>query len=192
MESGAFVPLWLILLVTIIVIGVIGAAILIRRGRTAPSQLLQQPVASTESVRSTLVPREISENHDVFLSYASAERDNARLVAAALQETGHSVFWDRTILPGLSFDDVIEAKIEAAGCIVVLWSSEAVKSRWVRNEASEGLRRNALVPVLLEDIKIPLEFRSLQAATLVHWRGSSKDPEFGNLRAAVTRVLSRE
>ncbi len=180
----------LIELVTItIVIGIIGAAIFIRRRRTAQSQA----VASTESVRNTPVTREISEKHDVFLSYASANRDSARLVAAALhQETGSRVFWDRTILPGESFDDVIEAKIEAADCIVVLWSGAAVKSRWVRNEASEGLRRNALVPVLLEDVKIPLEFRSVQAASLVRWRGSSKDPEFGKLSAAVTRVLSRE
>jgi hypothetical protein len=41
----------------------------------------------------------------------------------------------------------------------------------VKTEAAEAMRRKILVPVLIEDIKIPLEFRRLQAADLSTWTG---------------------
>jgi hypothetical protein len=44
---------------------------------------------------------------DVFISYASADRDRARLIAEVLATKGWSVWWDREIPPGKSFDEVI-------------------------------------------------------------------------------------
>ena len=41
---------------------------------------------------------------DIFISYASADRDRARLLADALAQKGWSVWWDRTIPPGKEFD----------------------------------------------------------------------------------------
>ncbi|MGH8727597.1 MAG: toll/interleukin-1 receptor domain-containing protein [Burkholderiales bacterium] len=47
--------------------------------------------------------------NDIFLSHASADRSHAKQVADALAAQGWSVWWDRSIPPGKSFDDVISA-----------------------------------------------------------------------------------
>ena len=114
---------------------------------------------------------------DIFVSYASADRDRARAIAQALTEHGWSVWWDRTIPPGKQFDEVIEEALDAARCVVVLWSKASVASTWVKTEAAEAMRRKILVPVLIEDVKIPLEFRRLQAADLSHWNGEKAHEE---------------
>jgi hypothetical protein len=114
---------------------------------------------------------------DIFISYASADRDRARVLAQALTEHGFSVWWDRTIPPGRQFDEVIEEALDAARCVVVLWSTTSVASTWVKTEAAEAMRRKILVPVLIDGVKIPLEFRRLQAADLSLWKGESAHEE---------------
>lgn len=121
----------------------------------------------------------------VFLSYASADRDRAQRLAEAMQGKGYQVWWDRQIAPGKTFDEVIESELNTAACVVVLWSSTSVKSDWVKTEASEAASRRILVPVLIDNVRIPLEFRRVQAADLTKWDGSFDDPEFGKFLRAV-------
>lgn len=122
---------------------------------------------------------------DIFVSYASADRDRARAVAQALTEQGWSVWWDRTIPPGKQFDEVIEEALDSARCVVVLWSKASVASQWVKTEAAEAMRRKILVPVLIEDVKIPLEFRRLQAADLSTWTGGTAHEEVQKFFASI-------
>jgi hypothetical protein len=110
---------------------------------------------------------------DIFISYASADRERARQLSAALDRRGWSTWWDRTIPPGKEYDEVIEEALESAKCVIVLWSQASVASSWVKTEAAEAMRRKILVPALIDDVKIPLEFRRLQAADLSQWRGES-------------------
>jgi chemotaxis protein histidine kinase CheA len=122
---------------------------------------------------------------DIFVSYASADRDRARAVAQALTDQGWSVWWDRTIPPGRQFDEVIEEALDSARCVVVLWSKASVASQWVKTEAAEAMRRKILVPVLIEDVKIPLEFRRLQAADLSTWTGGDTHEEVRKFFASI-------
>ena len=123
---------------------------------------------------------------DIFISYSSADRPRAALVAQALAARGWSIWWDRTIPPGRQFDDVIEEALDAARCVVVLWSKASAASSWVRNEASAALQRKALIPALIDiDVKIPLEFRRLQAADLTRWNGEPSTPEFDQFCDAI-------
>ena len=123
---------------------------------------------------------------DIFISYSSADRPRAALVAQALAARDWSIWWDRTIPPGRQFDDVIEEALDAARCVVVLWSKASTASSWVRNEASEALQRKALIPALIDsDVKIPLEFRRLQAADLTRWTGQASTPEFEQFCEAI-------
>src|SRR5262247_301666 len=111
---------------------------------------------------------------DIFLSYASADRERIRPLVSVLEQQGWSVWWDRKIPPGKTYDQVIEQALEGARCIVVVWSQTSVQSEWVKVEADEGMNRNALVPVLIEEAKIPLAFRRIQAARLIGWTVSHR------------------
>jgi hypothetical protein len=105
----------------------------------------------------------------------------------ALAQLGWSVWWDRTILPGKRWEEVIETALDEARCVIVLWSKDSIQSEWVRVEANEARQRGILVPALLDDVKIPLPFRGIQAANLVHWRGAVPSPEFDELALPVPR-----
>lgn len=98
---------------------------------------------------------------------------------------------DRSILPGEIFDTVIDEALDAAKCVIVLWSHTSVLSDWVKTEASEGKRRGIRIPVLIDDVKIPLEFRRMQAADLRDWGGELPYPGFDNLLKAVAGILGR-
>ncbi|HEV7735460.1 MAG TPA: TIR domain-containing protein [Candidatus Binatia bacterium] len=125
---------------------------------------------------------------DIFLSYATEDRPKLRPFVAALEARDWSVWWDRTIPPGQAFDRVIEKALDGARCVVVLWSSSSVQSDWVKTEAAEAAKRGILVPVLIDDVMIPLEFRRIQAARLVGWTGTETH-EFRELMKAVGTIL---
>ena len=128
---------------------------------------------------------------EVFVSYASKDRECARLLAQALGARGWSVWWDREIPLGKSFDEVIEQALAGAKCVIVLWSAVSVRSEWVRNEASEGKRRGILVPVFIEHVEAPLAFRLLNGADLSEWSGDAGDGEFARLVERVGELLQQ-
>ncbi|MET0502417.1 MAG: TIR domain-containing protein [Candidatus Binatia bacterium] len=132
----------------------------------------------------------LSNMGDIFISYASADRERARMLADALARQGWSVWWDRTIPPGKEFDQVIEEALDAAKCVVVLWSKTSTASSWVKTEAAEAMRRKILVPALIDDVKIPLEFRRLQAADLSQWQGEDSHPELEKFRRSIEGNIS--
>jgi len=121
---------------------------------------------------------------DVFLSYAREDRERARVLARALESHGWSVWWDRKLVAGEAFDETIERQLATAKTVVVLWSEHSISSEWVRNEAAAA-ERDVLVPVLLDEVKQPLEFRRRHAADLTHWTGDPDDSEFLGLVAGI-------
>lgn len=126
---------------------------------------------------------------DIFISYASEDRERARCLADAFAARGWSVWWDRHIVPGEAFDTRIEQALEAARCVVVLWSRSSAASEWVRNEAAVGAERGVLVPAMIEAVKLPLEFRRKQTADLSDWGGEAGHAGFMSLCQGVGRVL---
>jgi formylglycine-generating enzyme required for sulfatase activity len=122
---------------------------------------------------------------DVFISYAREDRDVAARLARIIEQDGHSVFWDRELVPGTAFAEVLAAELQAAGRVVVLWSRASVGSLWVRDEAEVGLKRNVLTPVLIEAVDLPLGFGSIHAADLAGWTGSPDDPRLASLLAVL-------
>jgi TolB-like protein len=123
---------------------------------------------------------------DVFISYAREDKERVKPVVDAIEGAGYSVWWDRRIGIGRSFDREIERELDSCACVVVIWSSTSVESDWVRNEAQEGLDRGILVPVILDDVKQPLAFRRVQAAQF--FTGDDQEPT--RLLEAVVAVMS--
>jgi tetratricopeptide (TPR) repeat protein len=103
---------------------------------------------------------------DVFVSYSSQDRARVVPLVQALERRGWTVWWDRKIDAGTAFDREIEAAIDEAKCIVVVWSENSVQSDWVRSEASEGLNRGILAPVAIDPVRPPLAFRLTQTVDL--------------------------
>ncbi|MBK8815701.1 MAG: TIR domain-containing protein [Methylococcaceae bacterium] len=127
---------------------------------------------------------------DIFISYSSADKEKAEQLANSFAQKGWSVWWDRQIPPGKSFDDVIENALNAARCVIVLWSKDSVSSRWVKTEAAEAAVKGVLVPVMIDNAAIPLEFKRIEAADLSDWTGNEVHFEFTHLLKTIESLLS--
>lgn len=129
---------------------------------------------------------------EIFLSYKSEDQPRAKIIAEALEQQGYSVWWDMTIPPGKTFDEVIEKALDSAKCVVVLWSRKSVLSDWVKEEASVAVKRRILLPVLIDDVKIPIGFKRIQAARLIDWQGTLPNPEFDLLLKSITEIVGQK
>jgi hypothetical protein len=76
------------------------------------------------------------------------------------------------------FDQIIEHELETANYVGVLWSKDSIKSDWVKGEAAAAVRRGVLVPALIDDVKVPLEFSRRQTADLIGWNGDTSHAGF--------------
>ena len=126
---------------------------------------------------------------DIFISYASEERDRVLPLVNALEKTGWSVFWDRTIPAGKTWRQVIGSEIRTCRSVLVVWTENSVTSEWVLEEAETGKRRGILIPVLLDNVEPPFGFGNIQAANLTAWNGDSSSPTFTHLVADITTIL---
>jgi hypothetical protein len=72
---------------------------------------------------------------DVFISYSQKRRDLTETLAAALQNSGYEVWWDRSLEGGQRFDDEIRQALDEAGAVIVIWTPESATSRYVQMEA---------------------------------------------------------
>lgn len=60
----------------------------------------------------------------------------------------------------------------------------------VKTEAAEAMRRKILVPALIDETKIPLEFRRLQAADLSQWQGEHSHPELEKFSRSIEEHIN--
>lgn len=75
---------------------------------------------------------------DIFFSYSKHDRGKAEQLALALEAEGWSVWWDRAISPGQTWEDVIEREIASASCVVVLWPENRLRLSLQRDGPVEG------------------------------------------------------
>ena len=61
---------------------------------------------------------------NIFISYARKDREKVAVLAKALADRGWTVWWDWTIPVGKTWRQVISEALEAAACLVVVWSNE--------------------------------------------------------------------
>ena len=125
----------------------------------------------------------------IFVSYASEDRPRVAPLVRVLEEHGWRVWWDRKLETGGTFDSDIEKAVDASSCILVVWSAHSVESRWVRAEAHEGLEREILVPVAIDDVRPPLVFRQVQTAQLHGWPEAQPADPLRQMLASITHLI---
>lgn len=109
---------------------------------------------------------------DVFLSYARPNAAVAGRVVQELEKAGRTVWYDPDLPAHRAYSDVIASELEAASSVLVLWSTSAVKSQWVRSEGELG----KLVQARLDDARLSMPFDQIQCADLTRWRRAEQLP----------------
>jgi len=129
---------------------------------------------------------------DVFISYARTDKERVAPLVAAIEAKGWSVWWDPEIAAGQQFDDQIEAEINVAKAVLVVWTPTSVASRWVRGEAREAAERGILVPVRFEDARLPMDVRALHTTDLDSWGEDPESPPFQEILRALGSMITRQ
>ncbi|MDR7101948.1 TIR domain-containing protein [Croceicoccus sp. BE223] len=129
---------------------------------------------------------------DVFVSYARHDVETARRIAEAFEARGLVVWWDNSLQAGEVFDEVIEEALSNAKAVVVLWSPDAVASRWVRAEATLADQKRTMVPAMITPCQLPIVFRMTQTADLSDWSGDGDDPAWQQFVATVEGMVGNE
>jgi len=135
-------------------------------------------------------PRPAPGQGQIYVSYSSRDGDRVGRLVSALERSGYSVWWDRKILPGQRWDEVLRQQLEQARCVLIVLTRNSVESQFVTDEATEALRRNILIPVLMDDAPVPVRLTRIQAARLVDWNGQTTHPDFQRLVQAISVFVS--
>lgn len=109
---------------------------------------------------------------DVFISYKRANRAIAESLSKVIAAKGYSVWWDHSIIAGEQFNAAIDRELKLAGCVVTLWTTEAMQSKWVVAEAVFAFGRSVLISARLDHVDLEYPFQIIQAADLRDWDGS--------------------
>lgn len=129
---------------------------------------------------------------DIFVSYSRQDKARAAQFVELLEGFGWDVFWDQETRAGTLWPKVLEDELGLARCLLVLWTANSVTSRWVRIEAYEALQGDKLLPVRLENVKPPMEFRQTQTFDLLNWTGQRDDPRLDHLIADLCALMKLE
>lgn len=130
---------------------------------------------------------------DVFVSYKAEDKRRVRPLVEALESNGYSVWWDEQIGGGSAWRQSIEAELNKAKCVIVVWSKRSVspEGTFVQDEATRAQQRHVYVPVLIDKVQLPLGFGETQALPLTGWRGDRSDARYEAVLSAVTRLAGK-
>ena len=92
---------------------------------------------------------------DVFISYSDKNRAKAARLARQLRARGYTVWWAADLLPLGAFRSEIDARLNAASAVIVIWSPESAVSDWVLSEADHAHFQRKLVNTHTPEVKKP-------------------------------------
>jgi hypothetical protein len=127
---------------------------------------------------------------DIFISYASEDRNRVRPLAEALMSRGFDIWWDRSLAAGQDYTAIIERELKNAKAVIVVWTQGSSASTFVRDEAGRARDEGRLVPVLLDRVDIPLGFGAFQAEDFTRWNGGANAPQVQLLEEVLKAKLS--
>lgn len=124
---------------------------------------------------------------DLFLSYKAEDQPRVAPLVEALEAEGFSVWWDAFIGAGDDWRGTILKNLEAARCVIVVWSRRSVgpKGEFVRDEATRARKRGTYLPIRIDKVDPPLGFGETQALDLAGWKGDRSDTRYQALVASL-------
>ena len=129
---------------------------------------------------------------DVFVSYKAEDRRRVKPLVDALEADGFAVWWDEQIGGGAGWRHEIETQLNAAPCVIVIWSKRSVgpEGTFVHDEAARAQQRQVYVPVTIDKVHLPLGFGETQALPLTGWHGNRSDARYQAVLTAVRRLAT--
>jgi TolB-like protein len=131
---------------------------------------------------------------DIFVSYKAEDRRRIEPLVKALEADGFGIWWDTQIAAGAEWREDIQAQLDAARCVLVVWSRRSVgrAGRFVREEASRAQRLGTYLPVRIDRVDPPLGFSEIHAIALQGWKGKRDNPQYQALLKAIRAVMAGE
>jgi formylglycine-generating enzyme required for sulfatase activity len=135
--------------------------------------------------------------HQVFISYASdninsatSDRQVADQICSALESQGIRCWIaHRDILPGAPWMDAITDAVDQAKIIILVFSANTEKSKWVKDEIGLALEENkTIIPFRIQDVYPQRALKLLKARC--QWMDAFTKPQEKHLEQLVDTVLS--
>ena len=96
----------------------------------------------------------------IFLSYSYNDMAWAKQFAIALEKEGIDVWFDRDIALGEDIREQIQSALRESNTLIVLLSSNSVKSSWIFFELGAAVAGNKrIIPIVIDDtgnVQLPL------------------------------------
>lgn len=129
---------------------------------------------------------------DVFVSYSKDDLPRVKLFVDALKAVGLTVFYDKTMLPGVTWTQKIEDALAASTFVTLCLTPSTITSSFVEAEIRRSQDR--VIPVLFEPTDLPLVWEALigriQRADLTQSQFNRHDPQFARLLSVLTGQIS--
>lgn len=113
-------------------------------------------------------------------------------IADVLQGQGYSVWWDEDLPAHRAYSDVIEERLKSARAVLVVWSTDAAKSEWVRAEADAARQMHKLVQLSIDGALPPMPFNQIQCPSLTSWNGENDDRSWRRIEASIAELVRGE
>lgn len=110
--------------------------------------------------------KERADRRSVFISFKTEESPTADRLQQVLSAKGYNVWWHEKLQCGHAWHADIDDALQAAGCVVVLWSPRSMASEWVKHEASQAIARRVYAPARLVEMNRPGTCRRSEALNL--------------------------
>jgi TIR domain len=130
-----------------------------------PSIVGPDGIYAMDRVSAAMPVRSDLRQADVFLSYSNKDAAQIERLADELEGKHVSVWCDRGLIAGQPYRDVLRQRIETVKAVVVLWTENSVRSKFVKAEADLADQHNKLICLRDPKLKprdIPLPFGANQ------------------------------
>jgi hypothetical protein len=106
---------------------------------------------------------------EVYVSYTQKDRDAALSMIEEIRRANLSVWHPGTIKSQANWGEQIRHELEAAKCMVFVWSNAAAPSEWLQQEINNAIKAwscDRLVVATLDDAPLPVGLRDLSPISI--------------------------